>query len=247
MSRPSAPFTWPGFLEGARRTLPLWPGLVVFATVYGAAAAQKGLSALEAVAASAFVYAGASQMVALEVWPKTWSITGILGVAFVTAVVNARYVLMGASLEPWIKHAAPLPRAAIPAVMVDASWMVGTAYRREGGNDVGVLLGASLSLWPPWVLATALGYTAGALVPDPRPYGLDLVMPIFFAVMLAPLWRGLRPALPWAVAGIVALIVQRLAPGYLFIVAGALAGTLAGAFLGGPDDGGQRGAPRGSA
>jgi predicted branched-subunit amino acid permease len=247
MSRPAAPFTWPGFLEGTRRTLPLWPGLFVFATVYGAAAAQKGLSALQAVAASGFVYAGASQMVALEVWPRTWTVANVLGLAFVTAVVNARYVLMGASLEPWIKHADPLPRALIPAVLVDASWMVGTAYRKGGGTDVGILLGASLSLWPPWVLATALGYAAGALVPDPRPYGLDLVMPIFFAVMLAPLWRGARAALPWAVAGLVALVVQRLVPGYLFIVAGALAGTLTGAVFGGPDEGQRPGASRAGA
>jgi predicted branched-subunit amino acid permease len=32
----------------------------------------------------------------------------------------------------------------------------------------------------------------GALVSDPRRYGLDLVMPIFFAAMIVPLWRGGR-------------------------------------------------------
>jgi hypothetical protein len=34
------------------------------------------------------------------------------------------------------------------------------------------------------------------------------------------------------VAGCVALIAQRLAPGYVFIMAGALAGALTGAFIG---------------
>src|SRR4051812_26541707 len=48
-------------------------------------------------------------------------------------------------------------------------------------------------------------------------------MPIFFSVMLVPLWKGLRPALPWAVAGCGALVAQALAPGYVFILAGALA------------------------
>ena len=59
-----------------------------------------------------------------------------------------------------------------------------------------------------------------------------IVLPLFFSAMLVPLWKGVRPALPWAVAGCVALIAQRLAPGYVFIMAGALAGALTGAFMG---------------
>ena len=58
-------------------------------------------------------------------------------------------------------------------------------------------------------------------------------MPVFFAAMLVPLWNGTRLALPWAVAGAVALAVQALVPGYLFIIAGALAGMAAGAFADG--------------
>jgi predicted branched-subunit amino acid permease len=52
--------------------------------------------------------------------------------------------------------------------------------------------------------------------------------------MIVPLWKGFRPALPWAVAGLVALVVDALLPGYLFILAGALAGAATGALL--PDD-----------
>ena len=74
---------------------------------------------------------------------------------------------------------------------------------------------------------TLPGFLAGALVPEPRRYGLDLVMPIFFAAMLVPLWKGFRPARPWAVAGLVALVVHGFVPGYTFILAGALAGALA--------------------
>ena len=65
-------------------------------------------------------------------------------------------------------------------------------------------------------------------------FGLDLVMPIFFVLMLVPMWRGPRAARPWAIAALVGIAVQALVPGYVFIVAGALAGALAGAFL---DDG----------
>jgi predicted branched-subunit amino acid permease len=56
-------------------------------------------------------------------------------------------------------------------------------------------------------------------------------MPIFFGVMLVPLWKGAKPALPWLVAGLVSLIVHALVPGYLFIIAGALAGVIAGMLI----------------
>lgn len=233
MNPSSPPFTLKGCLAGARQTLPLLPGIVVFAAAYGAAAAQKGLSALEAVAASALVYAGASQMVALEIWPRTWSVSAILALALVTAFVNARFALMGATVEPWLRGAPPLRKAAIVSTLVDSGWLIAMADRARGGRDLGVLFGANFALWPLWVVATGLGYAAGALMPEPRPYGLDLMMPLFFAVMLPALWRGLRPALPWLVAGCVALAVRQLVPGYLFIVAGALAGSIAGACLAG--------------
>jgi predicted branched-subunit amino acid permease len=68
-------------------------------------------------------------------------------------------------------------------------------------------------------------------VPEPRRFGLDLVMPIFFGVMLVPLWKGAKTALPWLVAGLVSLVVHALVPGYAFIIAGALAGVAAGMLI----------------
>src|SRR3712207_670926 len=108
---------------------------------------------------------------------------------------------------------------------------IGTRYRARGGADLGILFEAGFALWVAWSLATLPGFLAGALVSEPARYGIDLVMPIFFSAMIVPLWKGFRPALPWAVAGITALGVEALAPGYLFIMAGALAGALTGALL----------------
>jgi predicted branched-subunit amino acid permease len=231
MSSPRSPLTLEGCLYGARLTLPLLPGVAVFASAFGAAAAQKGLTFAEAVAMSAFVYAGASQMVALELWRETWSLSTILAIATLTAVVNARMILMGAALQPWLAGA-PRSRTIVNLFfLTDANWLLGMRYRAEGGNDQGMLLGVGIVLWLVWTLATVPGYLAGALVAEPRRYGLDLVMPVFFSAMLVPLWRGPRLALPWAVAGAVALAVQALVPGYGFIIAGALAGMLAGVFV----------------
>jgi predicted branched-subunit amino acid permease len=228
-SNPS--FTASGCLHGARLILPVLPGVCVFASAFGTAAAQKGLTAWQALSMSAFVYAGASQMVALELWRETWSLSTILTLMVVTATVNARMILMGAAIQPWLAPAPKVQNAVNLFFFTDANWLIGTRYQAEGGSDLGVLFGAGFVLWVAWIVATLPGFLAGALVAEPARFGIDLVMPIFFSAMIVPLWKGFGHALPWAVAGIVALAVEAWASGYLFIVAGALAGALTGALV----------------
>ena len=68
MSATHSIFTRAGILQGARSTLPAFPGLIVFGMAFGTAAAQKGLSFGETLGLSAAVYDGAAQMVGLKVW-----------------------------------------------------------------------------------------------------------------------------------------------------------------------------------
>ncbi len=227
-------FSLAGFNYGARLALPAFPGFIMFALAFGTAASQKGLSLGETLGLSAFVYAGASQMVGLEIWQKVWSPATILTIVTVTAIVNARMILLGITLQPWLRHE-PKARTALNLfLLTEAGWLISTRYYNEGKRDAGVLLGSAVILYLVWLMATLAGYYAGALVPEPRRFGLDLVMPVFFGVMLVPLWKGARPALPWLVAGLVSLTVYALVPGYLFIATGALAGVIAGMLL---DDG----------
>ena len=225
----AALLTLSGLRRGAHLVSVLIPGVLVFAVAFGAAAAAKGMSLFEAVLMSAVVYAGVSQLVALELWRPEWTWGGIVAIAVITFTVNARLILQGASLQPWFARYPKTVNALHLFFFTDANWLIGTRYRDEGGRDLGVLIGAGLALWGVWVVATVPGHLLGALVSDPRTYGIDLVMPIFFAAMIVPMWRGRRAAVPWVVAGLVALVTARLLPGYAFIIVGALSGALVGA------------------
>ncbi|HZY21771.1 MAG TPA: AzlC family ABC transporter permease, partial [Beijerinckiaceae bacterium] len=154
------PFTFGAAMHGARLTLPLLPSVMVFAAAFGAAAAGKGLSFVETVAMSGLVYAGASQMVSLELWREAWSLPSVVEVAAVTAVVNARMILMGAALQPWLKHATAPRQALMLFLLTDANWLLAMRYRSEGGRDLGIYLGSGAMLWVVWVAATLPGYFA---------------------------------------------------------------------------------------
>jgi predicted branched-subunit amino acid permease len=212
-------------------TLPFTLGLFVFAMALGAAASQKGLTFAQAVGQSAFVYAGASQLLTLQVWTPDWTLGAILAAVGVTAAINSRLLLMGATLRPWI---AGLDQKLVYGslfFLTDASFAIGARHHANGGRDYGVVLGAHVPLYLGWVLTTAVGYGAGALIVRPERYGIDLVLPLLFTTMVTPMIRRAPRVTPFIIAGVVAVLTAQVAPGW-FIVAGALAGALSAALMG---------------
>jgi predicted branched-subunit amino acid permease len=227
----TARWTLQGFAIGARYALPIVPPTLVFAMAFGTVAAQKGVTLVEAMLMSALVFGGAAQLASMEAWNPPLTPSVIVTLAMITAVVNMRLLLMTASFRPWLGHLPAWESYPTLLLTTDASWLIAERYRASGGTDASVLLGSGLLLWIFWVPATGVGYLVGALIAQPQRFGLDLVMPIFFVAMLMPLWRGTRRAIPWAIAGGVALAVQHLVPGYWYMIAGALAGSVAGGFI----------------
>jgi predicted branched-subunit amino acid permease len=180
---------------------------------------------------NALVFAGSSQLVAIEVWTNPLTLGTLLSLATITAVVNARFILMGASLRPWL---GPLPAWQVYLALlqnVDANWIVATRYRGEGGGDVSIYLGSGIALWTTWVASVIPGYLLGAFITDPTRFGFDMLLPVFFSAMTVQMWRGSRRAIGWAVAGVVALVASQLIGGYWFIVIGAVAGSVVGGFI----------------
>jgi predicted branched-subunit amino acid permease len=211
-------------------SLAMMPSVFVFAMATGATAVQKGLTLAEATIMSVLVYAGSSQMVALEVWPERFTSAGLLLVADVVAVVNSRLLLMSAALRPWIDHLPPAINYSHLTVLTDANYILAARHRAEGGNDAGVLIGSGVALWVVWVVGTIPGHHLGGIVGNPKTYGLDLVMPIYFAAIAVPLWRNHRDSRAWLVAAAAALLVHLTIPGHWHILAGALAGMAYAAF-----------------
>jgi 4-azaleucine resistance transporter AzlC len=220
-----------GAMEGVRLASPLIPGSCVFAAAFGAAAAEKGLTLTEATLMSTFVFAGLSQFVSLEVWASDWTLPAILTIALVCGTVNLRLVLASASLRPWMGRLPSWQSYGALSTLTDANWLIATGYHAKGGRDVGVFVGAGLVLWVFWIVFTVPGYLLHGLIPDPKAWGIDMVMPAFFVAMLVPQWKSHVQTRAWLVAGAVSLATAWLLPGFWFIIAGALAGALVGGLL----------------
>lgn len=228
MSAGPVVFTRAGFWRGARVGLSLGPAMLPFGLVVGVIAEGKGLSLLETALMSALVFAGTSQLVALQLWEDP---APILAATLAAFVVNLRLAPMGAALAPWLDRLRGLRLWGTLSTLVDNSFAVAVADQRSGGRDAALLLGVGLSLWAIWVPTTMLGHAFAELLALPPGH------PVFFAALASilaitvPLWRGRGDLLPWAVAGAAALAAHAAGVGAPWpVLAGALLGAGVGAW-----------------
>lgn len=228
---PAPRWTMAAFRHGAVSILPLLPGLFAFGMAFGTVAARKGLTLFETMSMSATVFAGMSQIIVMESWPERLTLPAIAATALVAGMVSLRFLLIGASLRPWLGTSSALKVYPTLYLLTEPNWLLSMRYRADGGGDPAFLLGSGVVVWIAWVLAAAPGYWLGAAVADPKVYGLDLVMPAFFTAMMVSLWRGPRRAIAWIVAGTVAVVAQELLGGFWFVLAGAFAGSVAGGLI----------------
>lgn len=218
-----------GLLEGARESWPIALGVFTYGLVFGLLARQAGLGAAGALSMSAFVFAGASQFVALGLWGPDLPFTGIV---VTTLVVNLRHVLMGAALGPWFSRLTPLQAYGSLFFMNDESWALTLSRAGRGGEINGAyLLGSGLTVYAAWLSATLAGRLAVAGLDDPARWGLDFAFTAVFLSLLLGLRRGRSDLLPWLVAAAVSYFTSRTLPGKWHILAGALAGSLAAALI----------------
>jgi predicted branched-subunit amino acid permease len=225
-SAPSAIFTLEGARRGAILCVPLAIASIVFGLGYGILARDTGLSLAQAVGMSATVFAGASQMVAMEAWTSPPAVLGLVVAAF---AINIRHVVMGAALRPWL-HTLPLGQShAALTLMTDANWALAMAERRKGEADGATIVGGGAVMWIGWVAGTAIGHLAGGAIGDPAIFGIDVIVPAFFALTLSSLWPGVRRMHPWIAAGVAAVLAHQVLPGAWHVVVGGLVGAGVGA------------------
>lgn len=214
---------WTGF----RQLVPLAFFVTLFGAAFGLAAVQAGLEDSTIIAMSTLVFAGASQFATLELWGPQVPLFTLVITVF---AINARHLLMGATLYPWLRQLPPGKRYAVMLVASDANWAMSLQAFNWGKPGIGLLLGGGIALWSFWVMGTWLGVQFGGAIQEPRQLGLDMVMGCFLLAMVVGGEKNLRTLAIWSVAACASLLAYRYLPENTHVVVGALAGGGAGLF-----------------
>ncbi|MBK8030911.1 MAG: AzlC family ABC transporter permease [Chloroflexi bacterium] len=217
------------FWRGTRLMIPMIVGAAPFGVIFGAVAILSGLSPLAAVALSAFVFAGSSQFIGVNLVASGATLPIIW---LTTFVVNLRHALYSTTLAPYVKH---LPRRwliVLGFLLTDEAFF--TVINRYNEPDDSphkhwYFLGAALALYVNWQIFTWIGIIAASTVDRDQltNLGLDFALTVTFIGMLIPTLKQ-RPVLAAAlVGGIVAVLTSTL-PNNIGLIIAALAGVLAG-------------------
>ena len=198
-----------------------------FGLVYGLAAREAGVSAIEALAMSLLLLSGAAQFAAVGLIAQAASWPSIV---LLTALLNARHLLYSAALAPWVAGRPRIERAAMAHVLTDETFgLVITHFRRLGRADMWGYWVAAAFVCLPWPVASVLGVIGGQAIPDPTRIGLDVVFPAAMGGLAVGLVTGRRELVAAMVGASVAVIVGIAASGAAVgVVAGGLVGPLVG-------------------
>lgn len=214
---------------GVKAVSPLILGIVPFALVAGITAVEAGFSPLQAVGMSVVVFAGASQLAAIELTGKTAPIAIVVLTAL---VVNLRFVMYSASIAPYFRRFDSRWKWLSAYVLTDQAYALSVAEYRESSpserSRKWFYLGTACTLWVVWQFGTAVGALLGATIPNGL--SLEFAVPLTF---LALVFHSIedRQTIVAAVVGAAVGVLANPLPFNLGLITGGLVGILAGTLV----------------
>lgn len=182
------------FKSGLAAGVPILVGYLPVAVAFGILSKTTGLTPWQGFSISAFVFAGASQFIALNLLAVG---AGLGEIILTTFIVNLRHLLMSASLSARIT-AKQAVKPFLAFGVTDEVFSV--ASFREGGVTPGFLLALELTAYSSWVAGTVLGYLLGAILPPLLSASMGIALYAMFVALLVPQARKSRPILFMAIA-----------------------------------------------
>ncbi|MEO7150146.1 MAG: AzlC family ABC transporter permease [Burkholderiaceae bacterium] len=228
-STPCAPsarstrFTREGVRRGFIAAQPLAIGVGIYGVTFGLLALGSGLTVLEAMLMSASVYSASAQVAAVGALAQG---AGLLLCVTTVVLLNARYLLYGATLRPWLGGAPASAAYGSLYLLGDGNWLLSMQAHQAGEDDAGFILGSGLATFLPWLAGTLIGGWVGHGIPGPRALGLDFLLVAFCAAMLVGMLRRHASRGPLLAAAVAALVADRWAPPGWAVVAAGVAGAM---------------------
>lgn len=219
--------------SGARAAFAGMPGMATWGFITGLAMVKAGLTVPEALGMTLIVFSGTAQLATLGLVVTGAPLWLVMGTAL---LVSLRFLVYGAALSPDFGRLPVMARCFVGYVTTDAGLV---AYQRakdghpDSADRLGFFLGANLSTWTIWQVASVTGIFAAALLARlvPQADGLAFLATMAMSALLLPLLDS-RSARACALgAALVAVALQTL-PFKLGLFVAVLAGPAVAMLVG---------------
>ncbi|MCT4633573.1 MAG: AzlC family ABC transporter permease [Firmicutes bacterium] len=166
-----------GFIDG----IPIILGYIPVGLAFGILSKSTGITWLETLMFCIFVFAGASQFMALNLIAMG---TGIGQIIITTLLVNFRHFLMGASLvarmDKKVKKWSPIISFGI------SDEVFSIASFKEGKLTTGYMIGLELAAYSSWAISSVIGYIVGGILPLVVKTSMGIALYALFVALIIP-------------------------------------------------------------
>lgn len=224
------PGRWPdierrAFALGFQTMAPSLMALFSWGLVTGVAMSQSTLTVPQALGMTLLVYAGSAQ---LAVLPLLAAGTPLWAILLTAAMVNLRFVIYSAALQPHFAHLPLVRRLVLGTLNGDLGFVL---FMRQGypagpvAGKEGFYYGITVTNWMVWQVSSILGILLASLVPTS--WGLGFAGTLALIPVLIQTIVNRSTALAVVVAAVVGLLTFSL-PYRLCLVIGVAAAIVAG-------------------
>ncbi len=217
------------FMKGFIITLPLGISVFIYGIVFGVLSQKAGLSFFATLCMSCFIFAGASQITAVQMMSGGGNPFTVI---FTVFIINLRHFLMAASLAPSLKNEPIRFKLASAYFLTDESYAVTYSYFRDHSRTSApsalFFLGCGLNIYLFWFIATLSGFLFGNVLPDQIKYVLDFAFAATFIGMLIPLICDFPTIVSTIVSAAVSIWGYLSLPGKWYIIIAVFTASFSG-------------------
>lgn len=211
-------------LKGIKSMSPLILGIIPFGLISGITSANTGLSMGMFFFMHLGIYAGASQLTALQLIGIN---ANILLIILTALIINFRMMLYSLSIAPYLQGTSTRWKALLAYMMTDQSYAISSMHflGNPDEDNKSFFFGASISGWAAFQISAIIGYLMGSVIPPKL--GLDFAIPLAFIVILVKGVNSFPGFLTILVSGVVSVLASGL-PMNLGLVLGVIFGIATG-------------------
>lgn len=192
---------------------------------YAAIAIKAGMSPLETVAMSVFVYAGAGQFIAASM---VLSSASIMAIVLTNFVVNLRYFVMSTCVLNQVEDS-NLPLNILAAhTTVDESFAM---FSLSQDSSIWVYLGIAIIAWLSWIFGAAIGVVVLDLLPVIVTNSFNISLYALFVAILVPAVKENRQVAALVVITAVLNIILSQFLGNWALIVSTLVGAAVGMYI----------------
>lgn len=217
-----------GFIFGLRQSLTIVIGYAPVAVTFGILATQYGLAFWEAGLMSFFVFAGASQFIAIEMIHQGATVWMI---GLTTLIVNIRHMLMSLSMIPHFPERTLGESLGLAQGLTDETFVLNSRLLKEVKGEANrrrVMLGVNFGAFASWVIFSVLGGLIGKWLPIQFSGFQFALLALFIILTTASLTK--QNLLTYLLAAFFAVVFKLILPGKIYLILSVVFAAAIGAW-----------------